>query len=57
MHTFNLRQRQGDLHEFEANLDYRVSSKILGATQGNPLPQKDKERKKLKPNKTLSVVP
>lgn len=57
MHTFNLRQRQGDLHEFEAKLDYRVSSKILGATQRNPLPQKDKEKKQLKPSKTLSAVP
>ena len=39
------RQRQEDLCEFEASLVYRMSSRIVMATQRNPLWKKNKTKK------------
>jgi hypothetical protein len=43
------RQRQEDLCELEASLDYRVSSRIAKATQRNPVSKKKKKQKTKKP--------
>jgi hypothetical protein len=37
-------QRQVDLWEFEASLDYRVISRTARATQSNPVSKKHKAR-------------
>ena len=39
-----------DLHEFEANLVYRVSSRTARATQKNPVSKKKKKSKQTKIN-------
>ena len=41
-HAFNLgRQKQADLCEFEASLDYRASSRTARATQRNPVSKRN----------------
>jgi hypothetical protein len=39
------------ISEFEASLDYRVSSRTARATQGNPVSKKKKNKKKQKNKK------
>ena len=39
------RQRQADLHEFKASLDYRVSSRTSRATQRNSVTNKQTKTK------------
>ena len=41
------RQRQVGLCEFETSLVYRVSTRTVGATQGNPVSKKTKRNKKV----------
>jgi len=43
------RQRQVDLHEFQASLVYRVSSRTARAIQGDPVSNKTKQQEP-KPN-------
>ena len=52
------RQRQVDLYEFQANLVYRVSSRIVGAvTQRNPVSKNQKEKKRNRVSSSKQSIP